>query len=132
MGSEYSRSSRTPMSGRTHRKPRVVSSDDEASGHSPDPQSFYGHATPAISVSSGPSNAHMYSVELEPVSNMPLAVQKLAAELEVAEAELKASRLKLQYIDALEQAQQAEEEALVQAEDEAVYGDGDGEHETYE
>lgn len=125
------------MSGRTHRQSRTIPSDDEASGHSPNHESFYARTTTAFSVSPGPSNAHMYSVELEPVSNMPLAVQKLAAELEVAEAELKASRLRLQYIDALKQAEQealeqAEREALVQAEHEALYGDGDGEHETYE
>jgi hypothetical protein len=42
------------------------------------------------------------------MSNEPLAVQKLQVELEVAEAELKAARLRYQYIQAREQ---AEEEA---------------------
>jgi hypothetical protein len=37
-------------------------------------------------------------------SNEPLEVQKLQAELEVAEAELKAARLKYQYIQAKEAA----------------------------
>lgn len=61
----------------------------------------------------------MYNVELDPASNEPLAVQKLQAELEVAEAELKAARLKYQYIQAKEQAEQ-----------ESLYGDGG--HQTFE
>lgn len=39
-------------------------------------------------------------------SNEPLEVQKLQAELEVAEAELKTARLKYQYIQAKETAEQ--------------------------
>lgn len=39
------------------------------------------------------------------MTNEPLAVQKLQAELEVAEAELKAARLKYAYIEAKEQAE---------------------------
>ena len=39
------------------------------------------------------------------MSNEPLEVQKLQAELEVAEAELKAARLKYQYIQAREAAE---------------------------
>ena len=85
----------------------------------PDPRSLYTHTTPAFSASSGPSTAHMYDVELDPASNEPLAVQKLQAELEVAEAELKAARLKYQYIQAKEQAEQ-----------ETLYGDGG--HQTFE
>jgi hypothetical protein len=38
-------------------------------------------------------------------SDQPLAIQKMQAELEVAEAELKAARLKYQYIHAKEQAE---------------------------
>jgi len=116
---DHSCSSRTPIFGRVQRQQRIVSSDDEASGHSPDPRSLYTHSTPAFSGSPGPSTAHMYNVELDPASNEPLAVQKLQAELEVAEAELKAARLKYQYIQAKEQAEQ-----------ESLYGDGG--HQTFE
>lgn len=38
-------------------------------------------------------------------SNEPLDVQRLAAELDVAEAELKTARLKYQYIQAREEAE---------------------------
>lgn len=119
MDRDHSCFSRTPIFGRTQRQPRIVSSDDEVSGHLPDPQSLYTHTTTAFSASPGPSTAHMYNVELDPASNEPLAVQKLQAELEVAEAELKAARLKYQYIQAKEQAEQ-----------EALYGDG--RHQTFE
>ncbi|CAE7201930.1 hypothetical protein CFE70_008346 [Pyrenophora teres f. teres 0-1] len=119
MDSHHSHSNRTSLSGRTQRQSRIISSDDEASVNSPDARSLYAHTTPAFSVSPGPSTAHMYNMELEPASNEPLAVQKLQAELEVAEAELKAARLKYQYIQAREQAER-----------EALYG-GDG-HQTFE
>ncbi|KAI1664651.1 hypothetical protein L13192_10770 [Pyrenophora tritici-repentis] len=106
MDPHHSRSSRTPISGRTQRQPQIMSSDDEASVNSPDARSLYGHTTPALSVSPGSSTAHVYNMELEPASNEPLAVQKLQAELEVAEAELKAARLRHQYLQAKEQAKQ--------------------------
>jgi hypothetical protein len=48
----------------------------------------------------------IYSIETVNTSNEPLAVQKLQAELEVAEAELKTARLKYQYIQVREQAEQ--------------------------
>jgi hypothetical protein len=44
----------------------------------------------------------MYAVESVDTSNEPLAVQKLQAELEVAEAELNAARIRFQYIQAKE------------------------------
>lgn len=47
----------------------------------------------------------MYPIEDADTSNEPLAVQKLQAELEVAEAELKTARLKYQYLQAKEQAE---------------------------
>jgi len=45
-------------------------------------------------------------IEAVNASSEPLSVQRLAAELDVAEAELKAARLKYQYIQAREQAEQ--------------------------
>jgi hypothetical protein len=47
----------------------------------------------------------MYAVECVNTSNEPLAVQKLQAELEVAEAELNAARIRYQYIQAKEAAE---------------------------
>jgi hypothetical protein len=47
----------------------------------------------------------MYPIETADTCNEPVAVQKLQAELEVAEAELKAARLKYQYLQAKEQAE---------------------------
>lgn len=41
---------------------------------------------------------------IEEVSDMPIEVQRLAAEMEVAEAELKAARIKAQYLAAMEAA----------------------------
>lgn len=51
----------------------------------------------------------MYPVEtVDPVdtSGQPIAVQKLQAELEVAEAELKTARVKWQYLQVKEQMEQ--------------------------
>lgn len=63
-------------------------------------------------MSPGPQADSVLDLQAVDVSNEPLAVQKLQAELEVAEAELKAARLKYQYIQAKEQAkEQAEREA---------------------
>ena len=58
--------------------------------------------TPTFSLSPGPQGDPLRDVD---TSSEPLAVQKLQAELEVAEAELKAARLKYQYIQAKEQAE---------------------------
>ncbi|KAF1942719.1 hypothetical protein EJ02DRAFT_160242 [Clathrospora elynae] len=98
------RASGTPAPSRLamHRTSRAINSDDSSDGISLHP-----HRAPAFSVSPGPHGANMYAVEAaNPSSNEPLAVQKLQAELEVAEAELKAARLKYQYIQAREQAEE--------------------------
>ena len=60
----------------------------------------------AYSHSPAPNGAQVFHVESVDNSNEPLTVQKLQAELEVAEAELKAARLKYQYIQVKEQAEQ--------------------------
>lgn len=75
-----------------------------AFSHSPGPRGSY--HTPAFSHSPGPHSAHLFHVESVEESDETLAVQKLQAELEVAEAELKAARLKYQYLQAKEQAEQ--------------------------
>ena len=56
-------------------------------------------------MSPGPLRAPSAIAEAVSSSDQPLHVQKMAAELEVAEAELKAARLKYQYIQAKEQAE---------------------------
>ena len=58
-----------------------------------------------MSPAPGPVRAPSHIANAVNTSNEPLAVQKLQAELEVAEAELKAARLKYQYIQAKEQAE---------------------------
>jgi hypothetical protein len=63
-------------------------------------------ARPRSSVSATPDAlARSDIAEAVSMSNEPLEVQKLQAELEVAEAELKAARLKYQYIQAKEVAE---------------------------
>lgn len=57
------------------------------------------HPAPSFSMSPAPPRAPSVNT-----SDQPLAIQKMQAELEVAEAELKAARLKYQYIHAKEQA----------------------------
>lgn len=60
-------------------------------------------ARPRSTVSATPGAlARSDIAEAVNASNEPLEVQKLQAELEVAEAELKAARLKYQYIQAKE------------------------------
>ncbi|KAF1845888.1 uncharacterized protein K460DRAFT_377225 [Cucurbitaria berberidis CBS 394.84] len=94
----------TPSSSRrsVHRASRTIDSDREDSDDSYGGKSLLLHPTPAFSVSPGPLAAHVHAVES---SHEPLAVLKLQAELEVAEAELKAARLKYQYIQAKEKAE---------------------------
>ncbi|KAI4619539.1 uncharacterized protein J4E87_007429 [Alternaria ethzedia] len=105
------RTSTTP-SGRgiaTRRARTIVTEDDEDYTSSPGTQSLLTHRTPAFSVSPGPQDARMYPVETVDAvdtSGQPLAVQKMQAELEVAEAELKAARVRWQYLQAKEQAEQ--------------------------
>ena len=57
---------------------------------------------PAPAPAPEPVPAYVYEVD---TSTEPLAVQKMAAELDVAEAELRAARLKYAYIQAKEQAE---------------------------
>lgn len=75
---------------------------DIRSARSSQVRSLLACPTPALSLSPGPQDGPLCDVDN---SNEPLAVQKLQAELEVAEAELKAARLKYQYIQAKEQAE---------------------------
>ncbi|KAF1829752.1 hypothetical protein BDW02DRAFT_509169 [Decorospora gaudefroyi] len=102
------RGSATPKADRLliHRRAsRTIGSDHEDS-----PDSVGGRLllaqTPAFSLSPGPSGVEMYSIETAMASNEPLAVQRLQAELEVAEAELKTARLRHQYLQARAQAEQ--------------------------
>lgn len=63
-------------------------------------------ACPRSAVSATPGALACSDIaEAVSMSNEPLEVQKLQAELEVAEAELKAARLKYQYIQAKEAAE---------------------------
>lgn len=59
-------------------------------------------------MSPAPQGVQLYQTEAINSSNEPIAVLKLAAELEVAEAELKAARLKYQYLHAREQAEKGD------------------------
>lgn len=97
------------------RERRVVQSDGEDSYGSPAALPVYPPSTPRYSTTPASHGAQPDYMNEVNASNEPLAVQRLAAELEVAEAELKAARLKYQYIQAREQAEQ-----------EAAYGGGSG------
>ncbi|KAF2854760.1 hypothetical protein T440DRAFT_464904 [Plenodomus tracheiphilus IPT5] len=97
---------RSSSHNRRRRETRVIPSDGEDSYGSPGAPPVYPRSTPRYSVTPAPHSAQPdYMAEVN-ASNEPLAVQRLAAELEVAEAELKAARLKYQYIQAREQAEQ--------------------------
>jgi 7,8-dihydro-6-hydroxymethylpterin-pyrophosphokinase len=61
--------------------------------------------TPSYSMSPAPFRALSSIVNAVNTSEETLAVQKLQAELEVAEAELRAARLKMQFIEAKEKAE---------------------------
>ncbi|KAF2832265.1 hypothetical protein CC86DRAFT_424662 [Ophiobolus disseminans] len=100
------RASATPNSGRRSikRRSRIVKSDHEDSNDSGLPLA-YGLRSSSKSPTHGPVRASSNIATIVNTSNEPLAVQKLQAELEVAEAELRAARLKYQYITAKEQAE---------------------------
>ncbi|CAO2649104.1 Nn.00g100530.m01.CDS01 [Neocucurbitaria sp. VM-36] len=100
----YSVDRTTPNSSRQsmRRASRIIHSDRECSVDSAGGTSLHLHPTSAFSVSPGPLGSQVYAIS---ASHEPLAVQKLQAELEVAEAELKAARLKYQYIQAKEEAE---------------------------
>ena len=92
------------------RKPsRTVLSDDDESADSYRGRSLNPHHTPAFSNSPAPRRAQSYVIEPTITSNEPLAVQKLQAELEVAEAELNAARIRYQYIQAKEAAEKEQQ-----------------------
>jgi hypothetical protein len=61
--------------------------------------------TPSLSMSPGPARIRSAIVDEVVACPEPLHVQKVAAELELAEAELKAARLKYAYIEAKEEAE---------------------------
>ncbi|KAB2100967.1 hypothetical protein AG0111_0g10850 [Alternaria gaisen] len=105
--SRSTRTSATPEGRHSaiRRPTRTILTDDEDSITSSGGRSLLPHPTPAFSVSPGPQGGRIYPVETADTSNEPVAVQKLQAELEVAEAELKAARLKYQYLQAKEQAE---------------------------
>ncbi|KNG49192.1 hypothetical protein TW65_04173 [Stemphylium lycopersici] len=117
------RASGTPNSGRhsTNRLTRtVLTDDDEEFVESSRPRLHLSPTTPAFFISPDPQCGNFYGADATDTSNEPLAVQKLQAELELAEAELKSARLKYQYLHAREQ-----------AENESMYGDngtGEGPH----
>ncbi|KAL6709715.1 hypothetical protein ACN47E_001144 [Coniothyrium glycines] len=85
------------------RASRTVYSDREESSSPARGVPIFHHPTPSFSHPSAPIPAHVQAVDN---STEPLAVQKLQAELELAEAELRAARLKYAYIQAKEQAEQ--------------------------
>ncbi|KAL1793180.1 hypothetical protein ACET3X_008162 [Alternaria dauci] len=87
------------------RPSRTVFTDEEDSVSSRGGRSRLAGPTPGMSESPGPQGGHLYPIEIMDTSNVPVGVQKLQAELEVAEAELKAARLKFQYLQAKEQAE---------------------------
>lgn len=78
------------------------------------------HPTPAFSMSPAPGGTPAHTAESEASSNLPIGVQRMHAELEVAEAELKAARAKFQYLAAKEK-----------AEAEAKYGGGNEQRSPY-
>ena len=88
-----------------HRTSRTVHSDREESVASFSGMSLLPRPSPAFSVSPGPQGPRSYTFDTVAASPESLAVQKLQAELEVAEAELKAARLKYQFIQAKEVAE---------------------------
>ncbi len=103
----YSEDRTTPHNERQsiRRTSRAIHSDNEESVASPSRTSHLGQTSPAFSVSLSPHGARLYATPMVTLSTEPLAVQKLQAELEVAEAELKAARLKYQYIQEKERAE---------------------------
>jgi hypothetical protein len=66
---------------------------------------FDARSNPVFSMSPAPSQVPSFIMEEVDASDQPIEVQKMQAELEVAEAELKAARLKHQYLQAKEQAE---------------------------
>jgi hypothetical protein len=106
----YSSERATPTNTRrTIRRPsrRVDSDDEDFEGDFNDARAMSFQAQPTPSFSMSPAPARLPSAIVEEVnnSNVPVGVQKLQAELEVAEAELKAARLKHQFLAAKEAAE---------------------------
>lgn len=103
----YSDERSTPGSNHpTVRRPsRIIESDGEETNDSTHAIAFHPPPTPSFSMSPAPPRATSLIAESVDTSDQPLHVQKMQAELEVAEAELKAARLKYAYTQAKEQAE---------------------------
>ncbi|KAI8935812.1 hypothetical protein NX059_007329 [Plenodomus lindquistii] len=91
---------------RRRRERRVIASDGEDSSNAADAPPVYPPSSSHYSMTPAPRATQPEYMQEVDDSSEPLAVQRLAAELEVAEAELKAARLKYEYIQAREQAEQ--------------------------
>jgi hypothetical protein len=87
------------------RSSKIVESDGEDSYDLARAMTFHPPPTPSFSRSPAPPRATSLIAESVDTSTQPLHVQKMQAELEVAEAELKAARLKYAYTQAKEQAE---------------------------
>ncbi|KAF3005822.1 hypothetical protein E8E13_008183 [Curvularia kusanoi] len=89
-----------------HRVRQVISSDEDEVIESP---ALPLRAPPRSSFSATPSaRSHREIVDAVNASSEPLEVQRIQAEVELAEAELKAARVKYQYIQAKEAAERHE------------------------
>ncbi|KAL5121903.1 hypothetical protein ACEQ8H_000119 [Pleosporales sp. CAS-2024a] len=93
------------------RASRVVDSDGEDAHGSSYTMAYHpqGHHTPSFSMSPVPDRMPSAVPSSIAHSDQPIEVQKLAAELEVAEAELKAARIRMAYTQALEKQQREKE-----------------------
>jgi hypothetical protein len=91
----------------SNRRPsRIVESDGEDFRDTPYDMALQPQpATPSFSMSPAPARLSSAIAAAVDASDQPIQVQKMAAELEVAEAELKAARLKFAYCQAKEQAE---------------------------
>jgi hypothetical protein len=96
----------SPDARRTFRRPsRIIPSDDDESNGSSHGMVYGSRSNPVFSMSPGPSHVPAFIRDEVDASNEPLEVQKMKAELEVAEAELKAARLRHEYVQAKERAE---------------------------
>jgi hypothetical protein len=97
----------TPDSARhaVRRPSRTVPSDDDESYDSTRGMVYGIHSTPAFSMSPAPSRAPSAIIDAVNASDQPLHIQKMQAELEVAEAELRTARMRYEYLNAREQAE---------------------------
>jgi hypothetical protein len=82
-----------------------VYSDDEDSYGSGNGMAHSAHPAPTFSMSPNPPRAPSAVIDTVNASDQPLHIQKMQAELEVAEAELRTARVRYEYINAREQAE---------------------------